>query len=266
MSHRSSSLLASPGLSSPVSKTSSKLARPVSSDFKAKILSAGDLKRRIDFWAERPSIRSYRLVGDGVQVRENDLRRIRIRNWSSVMLCMPTFATARDLAIPWTVLAQMLMLLNNLIRRNRQLSTPCIQLASPSYRRHHHTMTYCADKRTCQMRLSMVGNRIPAPKKSTSNAASLISELRPFVTLALPTESSYAATKMPPKRRTPWTFMARRSSVVDICVWNVWAWRYATTKVDRHLRDQFNHCSSFGGDPGRQALCIFTNNKVSIPA
>lgn len=189
MLHRSSSLLGSPGLSSPASKTSSKLARPVMSDFKAKILSAGGSKRRIDSWAERPSIRSYRLAGDGVQVRENDLRRIRIRNWSSVMLCMPAFATVRDFAIPRTILAQMLMLLNNLIRRNRQPSTPCIQLASPSYRRHHHTMTYCADKRTCQMRLSMVGSRIPAPKKSTSNAASLISELRPFATLALPTES-----------------------------------------------------------------------------
>jgi hypothetical protein len=63
-------------------------------------------------------------------------------------------------------------------------STRVAKLQAP-----HHTMTYCADKRTCQMRLSMVGNRIPAPKKSTSNVASLISELRPFATLALPTES-----------------------------------------------------------------------------
>jgi hypothetical protein len=132
---------------------------------------------------------SYRLAGDGAQVRGNDLRRIRTRNRSSVMLCMPTFATPRDLAIPWTVLVQMLVLLNNLICRNRQLSTPCIQLASPSYRRYHHTMTHCADKHTCQMRLSMVGNRLLAPNKSTGNAVSLISELRPFATLALPTDS-----------------------------------------------------------------------------
>jgi hypothetical protein len=189
MSHRSSSLLGSPRLSFPASKTSSKLARPVLSEFEAKILSAGGSKRKIDYWAERPSIRSYRLAGDGAQVRENDLRRIRTRNRSSVMLCMPTFATARDLAILWTVLVLMLMCLNNLIRRNRQLSTPCIQLASPSHRRYHHTMTYRADKHTCQMRLLMVGNRLPAPKKSMSNAASLISELRPFATLAPPTES-----------------------------------------------------------------------------
>jgi hypothetical protein len=105
------------------------------------------------------------------------------------MLCMSTFTTTRDLAIPWTVLVQMLMLLNNLVRRNRQLSTPCIRLASPSHRRYHHTMTYCADKHTCQIRLLTIGNRLPALRKSMSNAAALVSELQPYAILALPTES-----------------------------------------------------------------------------
>jgi hypothetical protein len=64
-----------------------------------------------------------------------------------------------------------------------------IWLASPSHRRYHHTMTYCADKHTCQMRLLMVGNRLPALSKSMSNAAALVSELQPYAILALPTES-----------------------------------------------------------------------------
>jgi hypothetical protein len=53
---------------------------------------------------------------------------------------------------------------------------------------------------------------------------------------------------------------------VDICVWDVWVGKYATTKVDRHLRDQFNHCPSFGGVLDRQAFCMFTSNRVSITA
>jgi hypothetical protein len=57
------------------------------------------------------------------------------------------------------------------------------------HRRYHHTMTYCADKHTCQMRLLMVGNRLPALSKSMSNAASLVPELQPYAILALPTES-----------------------------------------------------------------------------
>jgi hypothetical protein len=41
-------------------------------------------------------------------------------------------------------------------------------------------MAYRADKHTCQMRLLMVGDLFPALRKSMNNAASLVSELRPF--------------------------------------------------------------------------------------
>ena len=40
---------------------------------------------------------------------------------------------------------------------------------------------------------------------------------------------------------------------MDICIWNVWVRKYATTKADRHLREQSNHESSFGEILGRQA-------------